>query len=349
MSDLQTARDTHNPESASANAELRGRRLLGPLLLLALAAAVALAFWYTTRTPALTVQGEVSANRVDVSTRVAGRVASLAVDVGDSVMPGAVIAELESPQLAAALVAAEAALAVAQADLVRISSTRPETINARRAELAAAEADVTLSQESYDRHAELMRTGASPQSRVDEAVRNLEAAIRQREAAEANLQLAVAGASPEERQVAAAQVEQAAAAVEQRKTDIAELTIRSPIAGQVTTRIAETGENFGAGAPLFSIVDMNDVWFTFNLREDLLAGLRIGDTFTVTVPALGNAEIPVRVTMINVQGQYATWRATRATGDFDLRTFEVRAVPTQAHDTLRPGMSGITDWRRGER
>lgn len=314
-----------------------------------MAAAIALAFWYTTRAPALTVQGEVSANRVDVSTRVAGQVTKLAAGVGDTVKAGDVIAELESPQLAAALVAAEAALAVAQADLARINSTRPETINARKAELAAAEADVVLAQEIHNRNAQLVRTGATPQARVDEATRNLEAAIRQREAAEAALQLAVAGASPEERQVAAAQVKQAEATVAQRKTDIAELTIRSPIAGQVTTRIAEIGENFGAGSPLFSIVDMTNVWFTVNLREDLLAGLQVGDTFTVTVPAMSSAEIPVRVTMINAQGQYATWRATRSTGDFDLRTFEVRAVPVERREGLRPGMSGIVIWQSGGR
>jgi HlyD family secretion protein len=120
--------------------------------------------------------------------------------------------------------------------------------------------------------------------------------------------------------------------------------IHAPISGQVTTRIAELGENFSAGAPLFSMVDLKDVWFTFNLREDLLAGLKVGDTFEVMVPALRSEKIPVKVTLINVQGQYATWRATRATGAFDLRTFEVRAVPVQPRDGLRPGMSAIASW-----
>ena len=96
------------------------------------------------------------------------------------------------------------------------------------------------------------------------------------------------------------------------------------------------------------IVDLDDSWFTFNLREDLLGGLRVGDEFMVTVPAMQNAEIPLRVTVINAQGQFATWRATRATGDFDLRTFEVRAKPITPRDGLRPGMSGIASWdRRG--
>lgn len=307
-------------------------------------ACLGVVLWFATRPPPLTVQGEVSADRVDISPRVAGRVLRLNAAAGDTVESGAVLCELESPQLVAAHLAARATLLVAKADLDRINSTRPETIAARRAEAAAVEADVDLYQETYNRQIELARTGNTPQTRVDEATRNLRTAQRRKESAEAALQLAVAGASPEERALAAAQVAQAEAALKQREVDVAELTIRAPVSGQVTTRVAELGENFSAGAPLFSMIDTRNVWFTFNLREDLLAGLRIGDTFDVTVPAFRSAIIPVRVTMINVQGQYATWRATRATGDFDLRTFEVRAVPLQPVEGLRPGMSAIAGW-----
>ncbi len=309
-------------------------------------AALGFVLWLATRPPPLTVQGEVSSDRIDISPRVAGRIAKLQVDVGDSVERGAVIAELESPQLVATLIAARAALSVANADLNRINSTRPETIAARKAELAAAEADVTLNQETYDRKVQLARTGNAPQATVDEATHNLESAIRKRESAQAALQLATTGASPEEKALAAAQVKQAEAALNQREVDVAELTIRAPIAAQVTTRVASLGENFSAGSPLFSLIDTRNIWFTFNLREDLLGGLKIGDTFDVTVPAFKSQVMLVRVTMINVQGQYATWRATRATGDFDLRTFEVRAVPTQPVEGLRPGMSAIVAWSK---
>ncbi len=312
-------------------------------------AALGVLLWLATRPPPLTVQGEVSADRIDISPRVSGRVIKLGADVGDSVDKGAVIAELESPQLATALFAAHAALAVAKADLARVSSTRPETIAARKAELAAAQADVVLSQETYDRQAHLVQSGNTPQARVDQSTRDLEASIRKKESADAALQLAVAGASPEERALAAAQVKQAEATLSQRDADVSELVIRAPSAAQVTTRVAELGENFSAGAPMFSLIDTHDVWFTFNLREDLLAGLKIGDTFEVTVPAMAGKRIPVKVTVINVQGQYATWRATRATGDFDLRTFEVRAVPQQPVEGLRPGMSAIVAWDRAGR
>jgi HlyD family secretion protein len=300
--------------------------------------------WFATRPPPLTVQGEVSANRVDVSPRVNGRVVEWHFDVGETPDKGAVLAELDSPQLKASLISARAALAVAKADYDRVHSTRPETILARRAELAGAEADVVLRKEEFDRQSHLITTGFTPQQKVDEATRNLQNATNNRDAAKAALDLAQKGASDEEKALAAAQVKQAEASLNQRDVDVSELILRAPIVGQITSRVAELGENFSAGAPLFSLIDMNDLWFTFNLREDLLAGLKIDDQFEVTVPALKSKTVPVRVTMINVQGQYATWRATRATGDFDLRTFEVRAKPLQPVDGLRPGMSAIAAW-----
>ncbi len=305
--------------------------------------------WFATLPPPLIIQGEVSADRVDVSARTSGRIATLHADVGDMVKRGSVIAELASPQLVSALDTTKAALAVAIADLDRVNSTRPETIAARKAEVEAAEADVVLYQTDQARQARLATTDAVPQARVEQSRRNLEAAIRSREAAQANLDLAITGASKEERSLAVAKVEQAKATLGQQETDVKELTVYAPIDGQVTTRIAEPGENFSAGAPLFSIVDIGHPWLTFNLREDLIKGLKVGDSFQVTVPALSSAKIDVKVTVINAQGQYATWRATRATGDFDLRTFEVRAVPITPVNGLRPGMSAIAAWPGSER
>jgi len=316
------------------------RWLIGVVVIAAFGTMLGLA----TRPPPLTIQGEVSADRVDISPRVAGRIVTLKADVGDNVERGAVMAELHSPQLVAARLAAQAALAVTRADLDRTNSIRPENVASSKANLESAKADETLNQQTYDRQKQLARTGDTPQASVDNAIRNLQMATRKRESAEAALELATEGASKEERALAAAQVMQAEATLNQRNVDVAEFVIRSPITGQVTTRVAALGENFSAGAPLFSMIDMGNLWFTFNLREDLLGGLEIGDKFDVKVPALNFQIIPVRVTVINVQGQYAAWRATRATGDFDLRTFEVRALPLQPVEGLRPGMSAIVSW-----
>jgi HlyD family secretion protein len=307
-------------------------------------AALAVVLWFATRPPPLTVQGEVTADRVDISPRVGGRVVRLGGDVGDTVAKDTVLVELENPQLAAALIVAQAAVDVARADLYRVHSVRPENVASRRAERAAADADVVLTRETFNRQSQLIRSGNTSQARLDEATRNLEAATRKRDEASAALQLAIEGTSKEEKDLATAQVKQAETIVSQREADMAELTIRAPIAAQITTRVAELGENFSPGAPLYSMIDLNNIWFTFNLREDLLGGLKIDDTFDVTVPALQSKVLRVRVTVINVQGQYATWRATRATGDFDLRTFEVRAKPVEPVTGLRPGMSAIATW-----
>jgi HlyD family secretion protein len=310
--------------------------------LLVVAAGVAAALWYATRPPPPVLQGEVVATRVDLAARVTGRVGAIAVDVGDVVeAPGRVVVELESPQLLASLAAAEAALAVAAADRDRVYSTRPEVIDARRAEVARAEADVVLHRGILERQTALLQRANTSRQAVDEAKNHYEAALRAKAAAEANLALAVNGSSPEEKALADARVRQAEAAVRQARTDVAELTIRAPIAGEVTTRVAETGALFSPGAPLMSIVDLGDPWFSFNVREDLLAGVEVGKGYVVRVPALGGRDVPVRVTAINAQGEYATWRATKATGDFDLRTFEVRARPAERVEGLRPGMSGL--------
>lgn len=319
-------------------------RLFRWLLGLAALTGLGVLLYVATLPPPLVVQGEVSADRVDISPRVSGKVVALGVKVGDTVERGALLAKLESPQLASAVLTARAALAVAKADLARISSTRPETIAARQAELAATQADVVLYQETYDRQAQLVRNGNTAQARLDEVTRNLEASLRKRESAEAALKLAVAGASAEERALAASQVAQAEAVLEQRLADVGELTITAPIRAEVTTKVAEVGENFSPGAPIVSLIDMSNLWVTFNLREDLLKGLKVGDALVVSIPALGTRDVAVRVTVINVQGQFATWRATRATGDFDLRTFEVRAVPEKPLQGLRPGMSVVAHW-----
>ena len=163
-------------------ADTKGRAVFRSIIGIGALAALGAVLWFATRPPPLIVQGEVTANRVDISARVGGRIAKLAVDVGDNVKQGDVIAQLESPQLDAGLLAARAAFNVAKADFGRVNSTRQETIDARKADLAAAKADVVLYQEVSNRQAALVRSGNTPHQRVDEATRNLEAATRKQEA-----------------------------------------------------------------------------------------------------------------------------------------------------------------------
>lgn len=323
---------------------MRVMKVMGVLAVLGLGAGGAYVASQNLPMAELVVQGEVEATRVDLAAKITGRVASIHAGFGDRVEQGAMLVELDSPQLEASFHSAQAALVVASATRDQVFSTRPEVIAVRKAELARAEANLTLAEKTFARVVQLNETATASVQRLDEASNSLSSAQRGVEQARANLELAENGSSAEERAVAQAQVGQAQARMEQIEADLNERIIRSPLDGQVTARLAETGELFSAGAILMSVVDVDNAWFTFNVREDLLDGLKIDQTLMVRVPALGDQIVAARVTAINAEGSYANWRATKATGDFDLRTFSVRAEPIERPEGLRPGMSALVNW-----
>jgi HlyD family secretion protein len=123
------------------------------------------------------------------------------------------------------------------------------------------------------------------------------------------------------------------------------MVVYAPVASQVYKRNVEPGEFISPGVPLITLIDLNDTWFHFDLREDLIKDLKVGDRFDVRIPALGDRAVTAEVRLIATKGEYASWRATRATGDFDLRTFSIRAYPLERIPALRPGMSVYADWR----
>lgn len=292
------------------------------------------------------IEGEVEATRIDLSAMVTARVAQTPVGSGDSVAAGDLVVQLESTLILAQLATAQAGLAVAKANRDIAYSTRPETIAVAEAQLAKAGADVELAQSTNDRITQLRDDSVVSQASLDQATNARNAAIQAQAAAQANRDQTRNGTSPEQKSVADAQVMQAKANLAQSQAKIDEMTVASPIDGQVTTRTAEVDKLFSAGAPLISIVDVDHAWFTFNLREDLLDGLEVGQPLQVRVPALGEdvAMIEATIIAINVEGSYANWRATKTTGDFDLRTFSVRAEPVGPVAGLRPGMSALVDW-----
>ncbi|MCO6538395.1 MAG: efflux RND transporter periplasmic adaptor subunit [Gilliamella sp.] len=316
-------------------------------LIVAIIAVIAMVviIYFAYQPSTIILQGEVESNRVDVAARVQGRVNQFNYDVGDDVKQGEVLLTLSNPALLAQLATAEAQLKVAMASRDNTYSTRPETIDVQKAQLDKAKSDLDLAQTSYERINRLAKNGTVSKQSYDESFNQYQAAIKAYEAAKANLSLAENGSSVEQKKLADVQVEQSEAALAQVKADVNELTLVSPINGQITTRVAETGQLYSPGTPLYSIIDLNDIWFTFNIREDLLGNLKVGDTFQVRVPALNNQIIDVKVTVLNALGQYANWQATKATGDFDLKTFEMRAKPINKVSGLRPGMSVTTKWQ----
>ncbi len=327
----------------------RGSKAAAAFVVTFMAAMVGLSLWYVTRPQVLLVQGEADATRIDIAARIDGRIATRPAARGDNVAAGQVLLTIENQQLLTKLAEAEAARAVSLADLTRIEAgTRPETIAARKAALAAAEASAHLAQQSYDRVKLLADRDFASNQRLDEATASLDVALRGAEQARLALAAAQAGATAEERGVARAALARSEAAIETLKAQAAELVVKAPAAAQIYQIGAEQGEFVSPGVPLMSLVDLGDVWLRFNLREDLVKGLKPGDRLNVTVPALGDRSVAVAVRSIASRGEYAGWRATRATGDFDLRSFEVRVYPVDPLPGLRPGMSAHFD-RAGAR
>ena len=318
------------------------------IVTIVIASIVGLSLWYLTRREPLLVQGEADSTRVDIAARVDGRVARLPAVRGQDVPAGAVLVEIDNPELLARRDEALAAKVVAEAELARINAgTRSETVAVRKAEIDRAQAELTLAQQTYDRVRPLVASHIEPQSKLDDATDALQVAQRGLDQARLAYDEAVAGFTREEHEMAEAKVAPAEAAVGTLQALVDQLVVTAPLAAQVFERNVEPGEVVAPGVPLLTLVDLGDVWLRFDLREDLVRGLKVGDRLTARIPALGDRSVEAEVRLIGTKGEYAGWRATRATGDFDLRTFEVRAYPVDRVVGLRPGMSAYVDWRTG--
>src|SRR6201996_8315134 len=310
------------------------------------AVVVALSLFYLLRPEPLLVQGEADATRLDIAARVDGRIKEIPVNRGQNVPAGAVLVSIDNPETLAKYQQMKAAMAVAEAQLANVLvGTRAEVIAARKAELERAQAALVLAQKTYDRTNTLTGQGNAPQARLDQVTDALHEAERPVDQAKSAYEQAVNGYTKEERAIAGANVEKASADIQSVQSILDQLVVYAPVASQVYQRNVEPGEYVSPGVPLVTLIDLADVWIHFDLREDLVKGLKVGDRFDVHVPALDDRRVTVEVKLIATKGEYASWRATRASGDFDLRTFSIRAYPVQPLPELRPGMSAYLDWR----
>lgn len=307
---------------------------------------VALSVFYLFRPEPLLVQGEADATRFDIAARVDGRVKEIPVERGQNVSANAVLVRIDNPETVAKLEQMRTAKAVAEAQLANVLvGTRAEVIAARKAELERAQAALMLAQKTFDRTNTLTQQGNAPQSRLDQMTDSLHESERAVDQAQSAYDQAVNGYTKEERAISKTNVEKANADIQSVQSTIDQLQVYAPVASQVYQRNVEPGEYVSPGVPLVTLIDLADVWIHFDLREDLVKGLKVGDRFDVHIPALDDRRVTVEVKLIATKGEYASWRATRASGDFDLRTFSIRAYPLQPVPELRPGMSAYLDWR----
>lgn len=288
-----------------------------------------------------TIQGQVEVSEYRVSSKVPGRILEIRVKEGDYVNVGDTLAILDAPEVRAKMTQAQSAEnAAAAMDEMANNGARQEQVRGAFAVLQQAKAGLEIAQKSYNRVQRLYDEGVMTAQKRDEAFANYKALEAQVKAAQSQYDMARNGARTEEKKAAAAQVNRAKGAVAEVNSYIHETMQIAQMAGEVSDVYPKVGELVGTGSPIMSVLLMNDIWGTFNVREDQLNGMKVGSIVTAFVPAF-KKEIRMKVYYIKDQGSYAVWKATKSNGQYDLKTFEVKARPIDKLEGLRPGMSLI--------
>ncbi|MBR5661665.1 MAG: efflux RND transporter periplasmic adaptor subunit [Bacteroidales bacterium] len=316
--------------------------VIGVAALIAIVLIIAIIGYFVSKPKPLVIQGEAEASEYRVSGKVPGRIEELYVKEGQMVQKGDTIALIDSPEVRAKLIQANAArnAAAAQSDKAR-HGARSEQIQGAYQLWQQAIVQEDVLKKSLDRIERLYEQKVIAAQKYDETKARYDAAVAQTKAAKSQYDMAVSGARAEDKAAARALVEQASGAVQEVESYLGELYLTSPADGIISATYPKVGELVGQGSPVASVTDINDIWFTFNVREDYLHSMKEGDKITVKIPALDGKEVTASVYHIAVRESYATWKATKETGMYDAKTFEVRAVPDQTVDGIRPGMTAI--------
>ncbi|MEM8132827.1 efflux RND transporter periplasmic adaptor subunit, partial [Morganella morganii] len=290
-------------------------------LILLMLVLIAMAALFRAHNQYLLLQGEVDAPEVIVSSKAKGRVVERLIERGDDVKQGQALIRLTSPELEAQVASLVAARDQAQAQLTEsLNGTREESVRNYAAQLAKSQAELANAQRDFQRMSSMAGRGYVSKTELDQSRRARDVAQQGVLAAKAQLDQAKNGDRTEQRQRYEAALRQAEQKLAELKVQQDELTVTAPVTGEIGPVPAEIGELFNAGSPLVTIIRLPEAYFVYNLREDILADVKKGDKITLTVPALKNQEIEAEVRYIAPMGDYATKRATRATGDFDLKT-----------------------------
>ena len=289
------------------------------------------------------VQGQAEVSEYRVSSKVPGRILKILVQEGQQVKAGDTLAILDTPDINAKQAQAEAVLSAATAQNAKAQKgAREEQIQGAYEIWQKAKAGLDIYEKSYRRVENLFKEGVVSEQKRDEAKAQYDAAAATERAAKSQYDMAVNGAEKEVKEMAAAQMRQAQGVVAEVNSYIEETVLTASIDGEVSEIFPMVGELVGTGAPIMNIAVMDDMWVSFNVREDLLQDLTMDAVREAYIPAL-DRKVDVKVTYMRDLGSYAAWKATKVNGQYDLKTFEVRAVPQEKVENLRPGMTVIID------
>lgn len=312
------------------------------LLIVAVIVITAICGFYAFRPQPEVIQGQAEVTEYRVSSKVPGRVKRILVEEGQQVHAGDTLAILEAPEVNAKLTQAEAAEDAAAAQSRKADKGAREEQKRGAYEMwQKAKAGREVMEKSYARVKRLHDEGVVTSQKLDEVTAQRDAAIATERAAKSQYDMAVNGAQIEDREAAAALTARAGGAIKEVKSYLKETVLVAALDGEVTDIFPSIGELVGTGAPVMNVALMNKLWVSFNVREDKLTTLRVGQEVEGFVPALGDKTVKLRIANLKDVGSYAVWRASKSTGQYDLKTFRVKATPTQSIEGLCPGMTVV--------
>ena len=324
---------------------MKKKNITGLIITIAVFAAVILfSIYFFSNNEPIYLQGQVEAKQINVAPKVPGRVKAIYKKEGDRVQKGELLLELESTEIDAKLSQAEAARSAAQAQSDKAQrGAREEQIKGVYNVWQQAQAAADLAEKTYQRVSNLFNDKVLPAQKKDEAYTQMVALQKQAEAAKSQYEMAKNGARDEDKTAAQALVAQAQGVITEVNAYKDGAKVYAPADTQIQTIIPNEGEIVNAGYPVMNLIDTNDEWVVFNIREDKMVNYKEGTKFKAIVPALGNQEIELEVKHIAVQADFATWTATKSKGDFDKKTFAIKAYPTTKVEGLKPGMSVLVE------
>ena len=290
------------------------------------------------------ITGEADANEYRVSNMVPGHVDRLYVGEGDMVRAGDTLAHISSRQVDAKMIQAKAARNAASAQSRKAKAgAREQQVQMAYQVWQKAQAAEAVYKKSYDRIKGLYDKGVVSAQQFDEVDAKYKAAQADCSAAEQQYLMAKEGAQSEDIDAAAALVNRAGGAVAEVQSYLDDSYLIAPCDGEVVEMYVKLGDLVGTGAPVVSILDMSDNWFNFSVREDMLGDIRNGKDVEVRVPALGENTYKCTIRKVSAMASYATWRATKTLGQYDVKSFDIKVVPQENIEGLRPGMTAIME------
>jgi len=303
--------------------------------------------WLITRPLPLEIQGEIEATQFRVASKIPGRIDSIAVKKGQKVVKGEFLFSISTPEIDAKLLQVTALRNAAQAQSQKAQNgAQTEDIAAAYNMYVKAEATARLYEKTFTRVENLFNDGVVSEQKRDEAETQSKAGRETANAAKAQWEKAVKGARSEDKCSAQELVKQAEGGIAEVEAYLAETQVKAPASGEVSNIVSECGELVPTGFPVITVLDLDDSWATWYVREDLLSDIRMGSEIKATIPGLNRREVTFKVNYISPLADFATWTATKTSGGFDMKSFEIHAVPTTTVEGLRPGMSVLVNWKQ---